>query len=380
MNLFLTSLSLIIISLFFSCDSKPPLSSTLNSSSTTSIERNNALSNISIDIDSIVKVTSDVGWIADNIENSYLIVTKDRSKVIIYDEDRKTKSITVAGEGPNKISSIHKAGFLSTNTFIVADISSVATYSFDGIIDSQCKNISSKINLGMDLRMKGTNENEIILGCLNPLNEISSSEYFENSENFFVSKLNIESCNVTPIGRINENSIYKKIHLPIRYRVLWDAALSHNVIATVMPFDKIVDFYNIESNKLLNSISLSPQHFNDIVPVDGDDLSSKLRAMQMNSSYVKIILSEDAKSLLTYYQRGTDEPIDNLDYLNSNSTSSSRYIELYRDARKVGDDIKMEGSLIPIKFISDDRILFYSTNIDDEEGVFFHYGTIIGSD
>lgn len=228
--------------------------------------------------------------------------------------------------------------------------------------------------------MKGTNENEIILGCLNPLNEISSSEYFENSENFFVSKLNIESCNVTPIGRINENSIYKKIHLPIRYRVLWDAALSHNVIATVMPFDKIVDFYNIESNKLLNSISLSPQHFNDIVPVDGDDLSSKLRAMQMNSSYVKIILSEDAKSLLTYYQRGTDEPIDNLDYLNSNSTSSSRYIELYRDARKVGDDIKMEGSLIPIKFISDDRILFYSTNIDDEEGVFFHYGTIIGSD
>lgn len=380
MNLFLTSLSLIIISLFFSCDSKPPLSSALNSSSTTSIERNNALSNISIDIDSIVKVTSDVGWIADNIENSYLIVTKDRSKVIIYDEDRKTKSITVAGEGPNKISSIHKAGFLSTNTFIVADISSVATYSFDGIIDSQCKNISSKINLGMDLRMKGTNENEIILGCLNPLNEILSSEYFENSENFFVSKLNIESCNVTPIGRINENSIYKKIHLPIRYRVLWDAALSHNVIATVMPFDNIVDFYNIESNKLLNSISLSPQHFNDIVPVDGDDLSSKLRAMQMNSSYVKIILSEDAKSLLTYYQRGTDEPIDNLDYLNSNSTSSSRYIELYRDARKVGDDIKMEGSLIPIKFISDDRILFYSTNIDDEEGVFFHYGTIIGSD
>jgi hypothetical protein len=380
MNMFLTSLSLIIISLLFSCDSKPPLSSTLNSSSTTSIERNNALSNISIDIDSIVKVTSDVGWIADNIENSYLIVTKDRSKVIIYDEDRKTKSITVAGEGPNKINSIHKAGFLSTNSFIVADISSVATYSFDGIIDSQCKNISSKINLGMDLRMKVTNENEIILGCLNPLNEISSSEYFENSENFFVSKLNIESCSVTPIGRINENSIYKKMHLPIRYRVLWDAALSHNVIATVMPFDKIVDFYNIESNKLLNSISLSPQHFNDIVPVDGDDLSSKLRAMQMNSSYVKIILSEDAKSLLTYYQRGTDEPIDNLDYLNSNSTSSSRYIELYRDARKVGDDIKMEGSLIPIKFISDDRILFYSTNIDDEEGVFFHYGTIIGSD
>jgi hypothetical protein len=42
--------------------------------------------------------------------------------VIIYDEDRKTKSITVAGEGPNKINSIHKAGFLSTNSFIVGSI------------------------------------------------------------------------------------------------------------------------------------------------------------------------------------------------------------------------------------------------------------------
>jgi hypothetical protein len=248
----LSCLLIIIHLLVSSCEASPEYSSKSELDTTINVKYASVTNNISLSIDSTIKVTDEVGWVADYLDESYLIVTKDRRKILIY-QNNDLRSVTVSGEGPNTISSIHKAGFVTKNEFTVADISSIVTYSLEGIIKNKCKNISSKINLGMDLKMQGVYNNQIVLGCLNPLNEISSSNYFQNPDNFFLSKLNIEACEVTPVGKINYNSVYKDKHLPIRYRVLWDMPLNMSSIAMVMPFDKIVDFYSIEKALLHES-------------------------------------------------------------------------------------------------------------------------------
>jgi hypothetical protein len=166
-------------------------------------------------------ISENVGYFNDFRNGIGIGVSKDRKKVIVYEEnDEKIRSYNIVGEGPGKTGEIYFTALLDDSRFVVFDVAYAYVYSIDGSLLSKCGPFIDKINYDRYSNPVVISENEVFIPAISPYIEIVSNEYFYNPEVFFYAKINLDDCTVITGGNLDKTNIYRDEFFAVRMRPL----------------------------------------------------------------------------------------------------------------------------------------------------------------
>jgi|AntRauTorckE5430_2_1112549.scaffolds.fasta_scaffold08870_2 hypothetical protein len=326
-------------------------------------------------------ISENVGYFNDFRNGIGIGVSKDRKKVIVYEEnDEKIRSYNIVGEGPGKTGEIYFTALLDDSRFVVFDVAYAYVYSIDGSLLSKCGPFIDKINYDRYSNPVVISENEVFIPAISPYIEIVSNEYFYNPEVFFYAKINLDDCTVITGGNLDKTNIYRDEFFAVRMRPLIQK-MNNDTILSLFPFNRSIELVESKKMKLVGSINLKPENFGTLVTATGSYVEDQALVIQLNSAYRHILYSDDGQVLLQY-KKGRDEAISSTELLNSVDglkIGGDKFYEIYdlNQKRKVTSDIKDNIGYIPLAFLNTDTLLFYSNTHDDQEGFFLHYVKIV---
>jgi hypothetical protein len=214
-------------------------------------------------------ISENVGYFNDFRNGIGIGVSKDRKKVIVYEEnDEKIRSYNIVGEGPGKTGEIYFTALLDDSRFVVFDVAYAYVYSIDGSLLSKCGPFIDKINYDRYSNPVVISENEVFIPAISPYIEIVSNEYFYNPEVFFYAKINLDDCTVITGGNLDKTNIYRDEFFAVRMRPLIQK-MNNDTILSLFPFNRSIELVESKKMKLVGSINLKPENFGTLVTATG---------------------------------------------------------------------------------------------------------------
>ncbi len=328
-----------------------------------------------ITIDTFYKISDQVYTIYDfNFDRIYG-VSKDRSKVIVYDVQlAKEKTFHLAGEGPDKTGDIHIVYAFDEDKFVVHDIRSAYLYNAaNEKFSFSCSNLFTDINVGtLSAGFRKANY-KVILPAISPRIPQDDEKYYKNPDVFFFTDLDLKTCKVNPFFvSVDEKSVYHEYYFPIRQRGLIEP-LGDDKVLLYFQFDKIVQIVDLNSQEVIDRIALKP-NFRELQSAKDRSLQEMARIAQLNPAYIRMKVTKDSKYLITQYIKGQSTYAGTMDFLDGRYERQKRWIEIYdleNHVKIFETDLAIsENEFFLIEATTKNAFYFYTNSHEGEEGTF----------
>jgi hypothetical protein len=245
-------------------------------------------------------------------------------------------------------------------------------FDLDGKMSISCPDIFREINIGTLGIGFPDDGYDVFYPSLNPDIPMSTNNYYNLMDVFFVSKVNVQTCQVASGGKASENSVYRTLNLPVRGRGIIEPVGKDHILL-YFQFDKEIQILNKNDFSIHKVLTLSPAEFRRVVPATDNSLQEKTRLAQLNPAYVRMKVTSDGKYLVTQYKSGLDDFSETQEFLNGESRKASRWIEVYdlETSEKLYEGTgNIPNSALLVQADDLESVFFGANDLDGDEGTY----------
>jgi len=289
--------------------------------------------------------------------------TKD--KLFLFNAEGKRKRIIARkGEGPSEYEELLNYGLASNGDIYIFDGQKVLIFSYDSDHIDACPSDIDRIFPELnDNRLFVTDNGEILMSS-STNDDPSYLKYFDSVHTMTIIDT---ACEYRNLGGYPDESIFRERVYIMGYDVKTQINRGEeNKAFQVFRWDKNLYIWDIQTDTLIQSISLNPDHFGEIVQRSQGSFEDMMYSMQRNPRYIDFIVGD--QYILTYYMAGLRDENISASIEKYNKTLNEigkRLFSIYdRDGNKLGPDFADDRIDYLIGFDKNQNLLFQTDNED----------------
>lgn len=290
--------------------------------------------------------------------------TKD--KLFLFNAEGKRKRVIARkGEGPSEYEELLNYGLASNGDIYIFDGQKVLVFFHNSDRIDICANDATKILPELnDSRLFVTDNGEILMSS-STNDDPSYLKYFDSVHTMTIIDT---ACEYRNLGGYPEGSMFRERVYIMGYDVKTQINRGEeNKAFQLFRWDKNLYIWDTQTDTLIQSISLNPDHFGEIVQRSQGSFEDMMYAMQRNPRYIDFIVGD--QYILTYYMAGLRDENISASIEKYNKTLNEigkRLFSIYdRDGNKLGPDFADDRINYLIGFDKNQNLLF---QMDNEDG------------